>query len=101
MSRDALIPNLIPKLVALVDRLNAQGDIWGGGEAEIAHIALRRWSSFARRHPKVKHPTVDDRVLDLAKGLQSHFEPDIPYTPRSDWRALAGALAEVLKTVAD
>jgi hypothetical protein len=39
--------------------------------------------------------TAEDRVLDLAKGLQAHFEPDIPYTPLSEWLHLARRLAEV------
>jgi hypothetical protein len=60
----------------------------------MAPIALRPWSSFARRH-KTKRPTVDDRVLDLAKGLQAHFEPGIPYTPLSEWLHLAKILAQV------
>ena len=55
-----------------------------------------RWASFARRHPKVKCPTVEDRVLDLAKGMQAHFEPDTPYTPLSEWLHLARILARVL-----
>jgi hypothetical protein len=62
----------------------------------MAPIAVRRWSSFARRHSKSKHPTVEDRVLDLAKGLQAHFEPDTPYTPLSEWLHLAGILATLL-----
>jgi hypothetical protein len=41
------------------------------------------------------------RVLDLARGLQAHFEPDIPYTHPSDWRALAKSLAEVLLVSAE
>jgi hypothetical protein len=60
----------------------------------MAPIAFRRWSSFARRH-KTKRPTLEDRVLDLAKGLQAHFEPDTPYTPLSEWQHLARILADV------
>ena len=97
MSREALIPNL----VAVVERLNAAGDSWGWPAVEMARIAIRRWDSYSRRHNKAKRLTNDDRVLDLAKGLQAHFEPDIPYTHPSDWRALAEALAEVLRVRAD
>lgn len=66
---------------------------WPG--LEMAPIAYRRWVSFSRRH-KSKRPTVDDRVLDLSKGLQAHFEPDIPYTSESAWLHLAKVLAGVL-----
>jgi hypothetical protein len=61
----------------------------------MAPIAFRRWSSFSRRN-KSKHPTADDRVLDLAKGLQAHFEPTQQYTPLSEWLHLAKILAELL-----
>jgi hypothetical protein len=60
-------------------------------------VALRRWGSYARRHAKAKRVPESHRVLDLAKGLQAHFEPDIPYTPLSDWCRLAEALAHVLE----
>jgi hypothetical protein len=96
MSRQALIPNL----VAVVERLNAAGASWGWPGVDIARIAVRRWDSYSRRHNKVKHVTDDARVADLAKGLQAHFEPDIPYTHPSDWRALATALAEALRVEA-
>jgi hypothetical protein len=41
-------------------------------------------------------PTTDERVLDLAKGLQAYFEQDTPHTPLSEWLHLAGILAGVL-----
>jgi hypothetical protein len=88
---------LIPNLVAVVERLNTSGASWTWPSAEIARIATRRWDSYSRRHSKAKHVTNDDRTLDLAKGLQAHFEPDIPYTHPSDWRALADSLAQVLR----
>lgn len=59
-------------------------------------MALRRWGSYARRHAKAKRAPEAHRVLDLAKGLQAHFEPDIPYTPLADWYHLAEALSDVL-----
>ncbi len=62
----------------------------------MAPVAFRRWASFARRHPKAKCVTADDRILDLAKGLQAHFEPSTPYTPLSEWLHLAGILARAL-----
>jgi hypothetical protein len=88
--------DLIAKLAAVVARLNA-ADSWAWPGEEIAGVALRRWSSYARRHQKAKRATADERVLDLAKGLQARFEPDIPYTPLCDWRAFAGALAPELR----
>jgi hypothetical protein len=78
-------------LAVLIDAEAANGNRWWPGR-EMAPIAFRRWSSFARRH-KTKHPTVEDRTLDLAKGLRAHFEPDIPYTPMSEFIYLARVLA--------
>jgi hypothetical protein len=97
MSHETLIPNL----VNAIERLNAAGDSWGWPGEQIARIAIRRWDSYSRRHRKAKPATDDERVLDLAKGLQAHFEPDIPYTPKSDWRAFAEALAQVLRPGAE
>jgi hypothetical protein len=82
-------------LAAAIDAESQVGIRWWPG-AGMAPVAFRRWSSFARRHPKTKRLTTDDRVLDLAKGLQAHFEPDIPYTPLTEWVHLAGILARVL-----
>ncbi len=93
MSHEALIS----ELAATVGRLNAAGDSWWAGE-DIARIAIRRWMSYARRHPKVKRLSNHEaRVLDLAKGLRVHFEPGVPYTHPSDWMALAQSLAQVLR----
>jgi hypothetical protein len=91
---------LIRDLAAVVERLNAAGDSWRWPAVEIADIAVRRWASYARRHKKAKRVTTEGRVLDLAKGLQAHFEPDMPYTHPSDWRALAQALAQELEASA-
>jgi len=88
---------LIPHLVTVVERLKASGDSWGWPSVEIARVASRRWKSYSRRHEKTKRNAEDARVLDLAKGLQARFEPDIPYTHPSDWQALAQELAEVLR----
>ena len=80
---------------ALAAAIDAESEFgWPG--AEMAPIAFRQWSSFSRRHPKAKGVSVDDLVLDLAKGMQAHFEPDIPYTPLSDWLSLARLLAQIL-----
>jgi len=87
---------ILHELAAVVDRLNAAGDIWGWGGGEIAEVALRRWRSFGRRS-KSTSPNRDQKINDLRKGLQAHSEPDIPYTPDSDWRRLAGVLLDVLE----
>jgi hypothetical protein len=81
-------------LAVAIDAESQVGIRWWPS-AEMAPVAFRRWYSFARRH-KAKRRTVEDRVLDLAKGLQAHFEPDIPYTPLSEWLHLARILAQVL-----
>jgi hypothetical protein len=80
-------------LAAAIDVESAIGIRWWPG-CEMAPIAFRRWSSFGRRH-KTKRATAEDRVLDLAKGLQAHFEPEKLYTPLSEWLHLARILAEV------
>jgi hypothetical protein len=82
-------------LAALIDAESAIGIRWWPGE-DMAGIAVRRWQSFARRH-NTKSPTEEDLVQDLATGLQAHFEPDIPYTPRSEWLHLARKLAGQLR----
>ena len=82
-------------LASAIDDESQVGIRWWPG-ANMAPVAVRRWSSFARRHPKAKHSTVEERVLDLAKGLQAHFEPDTPYTAFSQWLRLAEILARVL-----
>lgn len=76
----------------LADAVDAESG-WPG--AEMAPVAYRRWTSYSRRH-KTKEPTTDDRINDLAKGLQAHFEPDVPYTHKSEWVHLAGVLAKLL-----
>jgi hypothetical protein len=82
-------------LAALIDGDSATGIPWWPS-GEMASIAFRRWSSCARRHTKTKRPTFEDRVVDLEKGLRSHYEPDIPYSPRGEWLRLSRLLAETL-----
>ncbi len=91
---------------SLIQRLNAViNEEWYGGlppqspepnefwEAWIL-TALRRWRSFDRRN-KVKHPTLEHRIEDLAKGL---YGPDDPLNaPMYRYRDLARAMAEVLR----
>lgn len=86
---------IIAALAAAVDHISASGDEWWPGE-QVAPIAYRRWHSFARRN-KSHTPTHEQRVNDLIKGLQSHFQPDIPYTDVNDWRSLAEPLARLLE----
>lgn len=93
MTRDD-VERLLAEAVE-ADRL--LGSYWWPGE-QIAPIAYRRWTSFERR-PRARNATVLDRTRDLAKGLQAHFEPDIPYTPFSDWMTLAEMLARVFAQV--
>lgn len=89
MSREAVEQ----ALAEAVEELRTQGDPWWPGE-QVAPIAYRRWTTFGRR-TRAKRVTRENRVRDLVKGLQSHFEPDIPYTHRNDWVALAEVLAAV------
>jgi hypothetical protein len=69
---------LVASLADAVERLNATGDSWAWPAEEIARIAIRRWESYPRRHPKIRDQRLEHRVLDLAKGMQAHFEPAIP-----------------------
>ena len=85
-------------LAAAVDAESAVGMRWGWPVSQMAQIAFRRWSSFERRH-RTRKPTDEQRIKDLAKGLQAHFEPDVPYTPMSEWLHLARLLAGVLRSV--
>lgn len=81
-------------VAAAIDADVAEGNFWWPSE-EMASIAFRRWSSYARRHKK--KPTFEDRVFDLEKGLRLHYEPDIPYSPPGEWLRLARLLAPLLK----
>src|ERR1700727_2003653 len=80
-------------LAEAVEELRMQGHPCWPGE-QVAPISYRRWTTFSRR-TKATRVTREDRVRDLVKGLQSHFEPNIPYTHPSDWVALAEVLATV------
>ena len=81
-------------LAAAIDGESAVGLPWWPG-AEMAPIAFRRWSSFARRN-KIRQPTAEDRVRDLAKGLQAHFDPENLDCPPGEWLHLARILAREL-----
>jgi len=80
-------------LASRIDEESQVGIRWWPGK-EMAPIAYRRWSSFSRRHPQHR-TTFNDRIRDLAKGLQAHFEPDVPYTPDAEWVHLATLLGDV------
>jgi hypothetical protein len=86
-------PEIEKALAAAIDTASQAGAPWWPG-SEMAPIAFRRLTSFARRK-KLKKPKLDDRALDLAKGLQAHFEPDIPYTHPSEFLHLARILVGV------
>lgn len=92
--------NVERALAAAIDAESQVGIRWWPG-ADMASVAFRRWSSFTRRHPKAKHLRAEIRVLDLAKGLQAHFEPNTPYTPLSEWLHLAAVVAGVFASAED
>ncbi len=64
-------------------------------------VGQRRWRSFDRRNTR-RHPTDEDRVEDLARGLWQAFETGglSPGSELQDYRCVARALAQVL-TVAE
>ena len=81
-------------LAAAIDAESLVGARWWLGR-DMAPIAFRRystferrWRSYKRRH-RTKTPTFEDRVIDLAKGLQAHFEPEIPYSDFGEFVYLA------------
>jgi len=65
--------------------------------AKLAALALRRWRGFGRRS-KVTHPTDEDRIEDLAKGLRDACEatPGLAGPLIEDYRYLAGVIAAVM-----
>ncbi len=74
----------------------------GGGQEKLARAALRRWQSFDRRN-KIRRPTLEHRIEDLAKGLR-----DIHYSDRhmvgqlmGEYRDVAERLADVLQEPSD
>ncbi len=81
-------------LALVIDTESTTGIRWWLGK-EMAPIAVRRWFSFSRRY-KAKQPTYDAQVNDVAKGLQSYFEPNVSYTPFSEWVHLSCKLPEIL-----
>ena len=68
---------------------------------ELARVVLRRWRSFERRN-KVRHPEMEHRIIDLAKGICTYIEEDWHHslTLASEYRMLAAALAAVLEPAA-
>jgi hypothetical protein len=79
-------------VAAAIDADVAAGNHWWPSE-EMASIAFRRWSSFARRHKK--KPTFEDRLQDLEKGL-SHYDPGGLHAEPGDWPRLTRLLASIL-----
>jgi hypothetical protein len=63
----------------------------------MAAVAVRRWNSFSRRS-KIRDPTREDQIQDLAKGLCAAFEADpaLAGPLLVDYQHAAAALAEVL-----
>lgn len=86
---------LIQLLAEAADQLNAAGYGYGWPGNQIALVAVNRWESYSRRHPSAKRVTDDERVLDLAKGLQVRFEPGVPHSAPSYWYDAAATLVEV------
>jgi hypothetical protein len=83
-------------LAAAVEAESEVGIRWWPG-VQMAPVAYRRWRSYPRRCQS-RRPTPEHRIADLAKGLQAHFEPDVPYTAQAEWLHLARRLAEVFAT---
>ena len=61
-----------------------------------ANVAVRRWRSSSRRHPRKLTPQV--QVEDLAKGLRDAFEadPKLVGPLMEDYRYLAARIADAM-----
>ena len=77
--------------MAAIAEDEASGATWFSHE-DMAKIAIRRWKSFGRRSA-AKKPMKEQRILDLAKGLKSHFDPE-SHDPLSHYVALAAIMAK-------
>jgi hypothetical protein len=82
------------KLAAAIDADSANGAAPWWPSSEMASIAFRRWSSFARRHKK--ESTFEDKLRDLEKGLLSHYDPGGLHAEPGDWPRLTRLLASIL-----
>lgn len=80
-------------MAAAIDADVAAGNYWWPSD-DMASVAFRRWSSYARRHKK--KPNFEDRVVDLEKGLRNHYEEDAIYSEPGEFLRLARLLAPVL-----
>ena len=62
---------------------------------QTAHISLRRWNSFARRH---KEDGNEEQVEDLAKGLRDACEADRDLVEplMKEYRYLASVISGVM-----
>jgi hypothetical protein len=93
---------LVDRLAAEAQRAVDEDDIvvLPAPAHEIASIALRRWRSYRRRHPKAPS-THQQRVDDLAKGLRERYDP-LRYDQNweLDARGLAARLGRVLASEA-
>jgi hypothetical protein len=62
-------------LLRVVEAAKADTPLEKVPREEVAALALRRWRSYTRRHPKAAG-TEAERIDDLAKGLRDRFEHD-------------------------
>jgi hypothetical protein len=89
---------LVQRVVMEMDRRDR--DPWKGSvddRRRVAENALRRWRSFDRR-ARMRHPTFEHRVEDLAKGIRDAIEPDRHMVGpiMEDYRYTARVVAEAL-----
>lgn len=87
------------KVLAALEALSRDGSPIASPSTadEMASVAIRRWNSFPRR-TKLRHPTREDQIQDLAKGLCAAFEtnPSLVGPLLQDYHHTAAVLAEVL-----
>jgi hypothetical protein len=87
-------------LAKAIDDERAAGGIWWPPGTEMAPVVCRRWFSFARRTHS-KHPSRDEHVRDLAKGIEAAFNPTGLYLPPGDSLILAKSLADIIESLID
>lgn len=85
-------------IIAIVENQVAGGAHWGSSGSEIAKVAVKRWKTYSKRHPKTKRVQEWERVADLVKGFQAHFEArEKPWNiAPSEWKWLAESLVPIL-----
>lgn len=83
---------LIAQLQALIDQEYNDGCCMA--DQAMVKLAIRRWRSYARRHPRTRDHSLEHRARDLRRGLQRLYPAE--YRCELCLRHLSESLAELL-----